>query len=93
MTLPSPDGRRTFEITESYVNGIYESTGSIMKWDEGGGSIFYFYEKGKFVDAKWLDNQTLEIRHDKTIDFSPKNETFFFCGDKGVIKYVALHLK
>ena len=89
LTLPAPDGKKTFEIIESYVNGEYKSTSSGLAWGGGGGSVFYFYTKGKFVTASWLDSQTLEIRHDKTIEFAKKNETFYFCGDQGVIKYIA----
>ncbi|AEE48418.1 hypothetical protein [Haliscomenobacter hydrossis] len=89
LTLPAPDGQKTFEILESYVNGEYKDTSSGITWAGGGGSVFYFYTKGKFVTARWVDSQTLEIRHDKTIEFAKKDETFYFCGDQGVIKYIA----
>lgn len=87
QSLPAPDGNKTIEITESYVNGAYTDTFSMISWSTGGGAVFYFYEKGKFVDACWVDSQILEIRHDKTIVFSKKEECFFYNGDQGVIKY------
>jgi hypothetical protein len=89
LKLPAPDFKKTFEIIESYNNGVYSSTSSGLGWSTGGGSVFYFYEQGKFVTAQWLDSQTLEIRHDITIKFVKKEETFFYCGDQGVIKYIA----
>lgn len=89
LTLPAPDGQKTFEIIESYVNGEYKDTSSGITWAGGGGSVFYFYTKGKFVTARWVDSQTLEIRHDKTIEFAKKEESFYFCGDQGIIKYIA----
>lgn len=89
LTLPAPDGQKTFEIIESYVNGEYKDTSSGITWAGGGGSVFYFYTKGKFVTARWVDSQSLEIRHDKAIDFVKKDESFYFCGDQGIIKYIA----
>ncbi|MDR0477564.1 MAG: hypothetical protein LBH14_06470 [Desulfobulbaceae bacterium] len=93
LTIVAPDRKKYFEINENYINGEYENTSSMMTWvfDEvrGGGSVFYFHGKGKFVTASWLDSKTLEIRHDKTIQFSPKNESFFYYGDQGIIKYIA----
>ena len=93
LTVVAPDRKKYFEITEVYVNGEYQNTSSKITWvfenGSGGGSVFYFYTKGKFVAANWLDNQILEIRHDKTIQFSQKEEEFYYCGDQGIIKYVA----
>jgi hypothetical protein len=89
LTLPAPDGRKIFEVIESYVNGEYQDTSSGLTWNGGGGSVFYFSSKGKFVAARWIDGQTLEIRHDKSIEFSMKDETFYFSGDQGVILYKA----
>jgi hypothetical protein len=90
LTLPAADRQKTFEIIESYVNGEYKDTSSAITWASGGGgSVFYFYTQGKFVTARWIDSQTLEIRHDKTIEFAKKDESFYFCGDQGIIKYIA----
>ncbi len=88
LSLPAPDGQKTFEIIESYVNGEYKDTSSGITWAGGGGSVFYYYTKGKSVTARWIDSQTLEIRHDKTIEFAKKAECFYFYGDQGVILYL-----
>lgn len=90
LKLCAPDNNKTFEIIESYVNGEYKGTSSGIGWSTGGSSVFYFYEKGKFVTANWVDSQILEIQHDKTIQFTKKEETFYYYGDQGVIKYVPL---
>ena len=89
LTLSAPDGQKIFEIIESYVNGEYKDTSSVIYWSGGGSSVFSFYSQGKFVTAKWINSQTLEIRHDKTIGFAKKDENFFFRGDQGKIKYKA----
>jgi hypothetical protein len=88
LKITAPDGKKTFEIIESYVNGEYKDTSSMLDWSGSGSSVFYFYTKGKFVTARWVDSQTLEIRHDKTIKFGLKHEDFYLSGDQGVIKYI-----
>lgn len=90
LKLPAPDGQKTFDIMEFFLNGQYKNTSSGISWGSGGGAVFYFYTQGKFVTADWLDSQTLEIRHDKTIQFAKKEETFYLSGDQGVIRYVAV---
>lgn len=90
LNLPAPDGQKTFDIMESFLNGQYKDTSSGISWGSGGAAVFYFYTQGKFVTAKWLDSQTLEILHDKTIQFAKKEETFYLSGDQGVIRYVAV---
>jgi hypothetical protein len=89
LALPAPDGQKTFEIIESYVNGEYQETSSAISWASGGSSVFSFHQKGKQVSAHWVDRETLEIRHDKTIEFAKKDERFYFCGDQGIIRYLA----
>jgi len=94
LRLVAPDRKKYFEIKEVYVNGEYQNTSSMIMWvfedgSGGGTSVFYFYTQGKFVTANWRDNQTLEIRYDKTIQFAQKVEEFRFYGDKGTIRYVA----
>ena len=61
----------------------------MMRWGQGGGAILYFTGQNKYVSAKWLDSQTLEVTHDKDIQFTKKDETFFFCGDQGKIIYIS----
>lgn len=90
LTLQAPDGKKTFTILESYINGVYWCTSSMISWGGCGGSVFYFSEKGKFITAHWLDSQTLEIRHDPTIVFSKKEDSFYLLGDQGIVKYIAV---
>lgn len=94
VNIIAPDGKKTFTVSEHYTNGVYEQTGSLLSWGGGGGSILYFTGQGKFISAMWHDSQTLEVTHDEDIVFRKKNETFYFCGDQGVVIYVptALHL-
>jgi hypothetical protein len=90
LTLPAPDGNKIFDIVESYGNGVYASTSSALSWSSGGGAVFYFYEQGKFVTARWINSHTLEIRHDPTIQFAKKETRFFYAGDQGDILYVPM---
>lgn len=84
----APDNNKIFEASEHYTNGVYEQTGSAISWTTGGGSVFYFTGQGQFVAARWLDSQTLEVKHDKNIIFTKKDETFFYCGDQGKVIYI-----
>ncbi|MEP7318204.1 MAG: hypothetical protein ABI921_05675 [Panacibacter sp.] len=88
VNVTAPDTFKTFTVQEHFTNGTYTQTGSMMSWRQGGGSILYFTGQGKYVSAKWLDSQTLEITHDKEIQFTKKDDTFFFCGDQGKIIYI-----
>ncbi|MEO6832895.1 MAG: hypothetical protein ABI378_10425 [Chitinophagaceae bacterium] len=88
IKIIAPDNKKFFEISENYTNGVYEQTGSGITWSTGGGSVFYFTGQGQFVTARWLDNQTLEVTHDKKIIFTKKDETFFYCGDQGIVIYI-----
>jgi hypothetical protein len=88
VNISAPDGLKTFTVHEHFTNGTYTQTGSMMSWDQGGGSILYFTGQGKNVSARWLDSQTLEVTHDKDIQFTKKDDTFFFCGDRGKIIYI-----
>lgn len=87
VDLPAPDGEKTFTVTESFGNGKYMNTIAMLEWPTMGGSVFFFTEQGKSINAKWIDRQTLEISHDKTIVFIKKDETFF-CGGEIKIIYV-----
>lgn len=84
----APDNKKVFEASEHYTNGVYGQTGSGISWATGGGSVFYFTGQGQFVTARWLDSQTLEVRHDKNIVFTKKDETFFYNGDHGKVIYI-----
>jgi hypothetical protein len=84
----APDGKKTFTVHEHFTNGTYTQTGSMMSWDDGGGSILYFTGQGQYISARWLDSQTLEVTHDKEIQFTKKDESFYFCGDEGKVIYI-----
>ena len=84
----APDDCKKFIVNEEFRNKKYIHTSGLMSWKSGGGSILYFSEQAKNISAKWLDSQTLEVTHDKNINFTMKKETFFFCGDQGVVIYV-----
>lgn len=87
VNITAPDTNKTFTINEQYTNDVYVQTGSILAWASGGGSILYFTGQGKYITAKWIDSQTLEIIHDKNIVFTKKDERFYFCGDQGSVIY------
>ena len=90
INISSPNNKKRFKVHEEFVNKKYIHTGSLMEWHDGGGSIIYFNGEGKFVNARWIDEQTLEIEHDKDIIFIKKDDSSYFCGDKVKIIY---HLK
>ena len=88
VNITSPDNKKTFTINEYFTNGVYEQTGSGIMWSTGGGSVLYFTGQGHSISARWVDSQTLEVKHDKKIIFSKKEVTFFYCGDQGEIIYI-----
>ena len=92
VKIVAPDGKKVFEASEHYTNGVYGQTGSGILWGSGigsgGGSVFYFTGQGKFVTAQWLDSQTLQVTHDKDIIFTLKRDTFYYCGDQGTVVYI-----
>lgn len=90
LSLTAPDGLKTFEVIESYVNGKYQNTSSGLSWSGGGGSVFYFEEQGKTIEAEWLDNHILIIRHDSSLHFTQLRETFYYSGDGVNILYVPM---
>ncbi|MGB3453989.1 MAG: hypothetical protein WBA59_09180 [Moheibacter sp.] len=96
VNLMAPDNKKRFTISEHFTNGIYGQTGSLMMWQPGvdkvfinggGGSVLYFTGQGKKISAKWIDSQTLEVTHDKDIEFTKQDERVYFCGDDIKIIY------
>ena len=67
FSIVSPENKKIFQASEHYTNGTYEQTGSLLNWRTGGHSVFYFIGQGLFINAKWLDEETIEISHDKNI--------------------------
>jgi hypothetical protein len=89
VRITAPDNKKTFNISEQYVDKKYIHTGGIMNWSSGGGSVLYFNGQGKSIIARWLDNQTLEVIHDSDIVFIKKDDRAYFCGDDIKVIYKA----
>ena len=89
MKLTSPDGKKTLDIGEEFGDKKYIHTSGLLMWDNGGGSVLYFNQPNQDISAKWINNGTLEITHDKNIVFSKKDEKACFMGDEVIIKYQA----
>jgi len=87
ISTVAPDRLKTFEISEQFENGEYIHTGSLMTWKEGSGSVLYFNGQNKYITAKWLDSQTLEITHDKDINFTKKDNSAYYLGDSVTVIY------
>ncbi len=89
IKITSADSKKTFTVSEHFVNGVYQQTGSSIMWlTGGGGSVFYFTGQGLSISARWVDSQTLEVKHDKAIVFTMKEDTFFYDGDQGKVIYI-----
>jgi hypothetical protein len=80
INITSPDKEMNFTVSEDFTNEVYIHTGSMMSRKQVGSSIIYFTGQGKFISARWVDNDTIEITHDKDINFSIKHSTFFGLG-------------
>jgi len=83
----APDNLKVFYAGEYYTNGVYVQSAAAMEWERGGGGIFAFIDKGKSIDAHWIDSQTLEIIHDKEIFFHQKRQSSYYSGDEVTIVY------
>ncbi|HWY36272.1 MAG TPA: hypothetical protein VNX68_16620 [Nitrosopumilaceae archaeon] len=88
IKIVAPDNQKVFEASEFYTNGVYYQTGSGISWSSGGGTVFYFIGQGKHISARWIDSQTLEVTHDSDIEFTKKDDSFYYCGDEGKVIYV-----
>ncbi len=87
VTAVSPDNQKTFVISQIFPEEHPSYIIGVMDWGSGGGSVFYFAETGKYITAKWIDNQTLQIIHESNINFQKKEATSFFCGNTVKILY------
>jgi hypothetical protein len=87
VKLRSPDGKKTLDIGEEFGDKKYIHTSGLLMWDNGGGSVLYFNQPNQDISAKWIDNATLEITHDRNIVFSKRDERAFFMGDEVIIQY------
>jgi len=88
VRISTTDGTKEFRVSEEFTNGKYIHTSGIMEWNSGGGAgIVYFNGEGKKVSAKWIDNNNLEIIHERNLTFIKKEIKSFFCGDEVKIEY------
>ena len=85
----APDNLKTFDVNEEYTNKKYIHTSGLIMWRQGGGSVLYYTGQGKSISATWLDNKTLEVTHDKDIEFEKKDCKAYFNGDNIEIIYKA----
>jgi hypothetical protein len=88
VRVAAPDNKKEFSISEGFVNGEYDDTSGLMEWDGGGNGIFRFRKPNSSITAHWRDSSTLVVVHDRDIEFTQREEKFFFYGDKGTIEYV-----
>ncbi len=96
IELMAPDNKKLFTLSETFTNGTYEQTVSLLMWQPGvdkvfvnggGSSVLCFVEQGKSISAKWLDTQTLELTHGKDLVFTMQRDSAYFCGDNVKIIY------
>ena len=84
----SPDNKKELLIQDEFTNGQYVHTSGIMTWYSGGGvGIFYHDKPDCSMNIKWINSQTIEIRHEKGLNFSKKEKKAFYLGDGIDIKY------
>ncbi len=84
----SPDNKKELLIQDEYTNGQYVHTSGIMTWYSGGGAGIVYHDRPDCdMKVKWINSQTVEIMHDKEINFGKKETNSFFCGDSIEIIY------
>ena len=87
VELIAPDNQKVFTVTEEFSDGKYIHTSALMMWVSGGGSVFYFSKEGALVSAEWRDSKKLVVTVEKGIEFSKKDDSAFYCGDKVDVTY------
>ena len=88
LKVTSKDDRKEFVIKEEFTNGQYLHTSSIITWSSvSGAGIMYYKGEGKEVSARWLNNEVLEIKFDKDVEFHKKEEEVYFFGEEVKIIY------
>lgn len=84
----SPDNKKELLIQDEYTNGKYVHTSGIMTWYSGGAAGILYHDRPDYeINIKWKNSQTIEIIHDKGMNFSKKEIKSFYCGDGIDIKY------
>jgi hypothetical protein len=90
INLISPDQKKTFTLCESGTSKGHNYTGAYISWSGSGGSIFFYDKPNRNISAKWLDSQTIMIRHDKEIVFSKQDFQTQYYTDIIKILYVSV---
>ena len=88
IELAAPDNQKVFTVTEEFSDGKYVHTSALMMWATGGGSVFYFTKEGAQVSAEWQSSKSLVVTVEKDIEFSKKDDSAFYCGDKVAVTYL-----
>ncbi len=88
IELAAPDNQKVFTVTEEFSGGKYVHTSALMMWATGGGSVFYFTKEGAQVSAEWQSSKSLVVTVEKDIEFSKKDDSAFYCGDKVAVTYL-----
>jgi hypothetical protein len=84
----SPDNKKEILIQDEYTNGQYVHTSGILTWYSGGGAGIVYHDKPDCrMKIKWINSQSIEIRHEKGLNFSKKENDAFYFGDGIEIKY------
>jgi hypothetical protein len=88
VRVNSPDNKKEFVIQEEFTNGKYVHTSGSMNWFSGGGAGILYFDKLKCsIRATWLDSKTIEIAHEKNLNFTKRETKTYFCGDEVMIRY------
>ena len=88
VEISAPDNQKVFTVTEEFSDGKYIHTSALVIWATGGGSIFYYTKEGAKVAAEWQDSKTLVVTVEEDIEFSKKDDSAFYCGDKVAVTYI-----
>ena len=83
----SPDGQKSVNVSEEYLNGVYTKTRGMLRWGLVSGSgILDYLDQGRPISAVWLDNATVEIRHGKESRLPARTQDHRFYRD--VVKVI-----
>ena len=76
ITLMVPDQNKIFSLSESGTSKGHNNTGGYINWfgkDRGVGSVLFYGNINRNISAKWINSQTLVIRHPKEIVFTKQD--------------------
>ncbi len=71
LKLTAPDNKKTFTVSESWVNNEYQSTSGLLMWgDNSGGGILHYQKADADIQARWTGVRDLEVTLERTIELS-----------------------